>query len=197
MSSTAAKTDPSIRAFLSPEQYLAMERKSETKHEYDRGRIIAMAGASREHNLIGGNIARVVGNQFVDRPCEVYSSDMRVRLGEGGPYVYPDVAAVCVDPQFENGEVDTLLNPTLIVEVLSPSTERRDRGRKFDQYRAIDSLQEYVMVAQDEVRIERYARREGEWRYAVLDDLDATLRLDSIACDLPFASGLCEGDNQG
>ena len=186
MSSAAAKTDPAIRTSLSPEQYLAMERESETKHEYDRGRIIAMGGASREHNLIGGNIARAVGNPLVDRPCEVYSSDMRVRLGEGGPYVYPDVAAVCGDPQFEDGKVDTLLNPTLIVEVLSPSTERRDRGRKFDQYRTIDSLQEYVMVAQDEVRIERYARREGEWRYAVLDDPDATLRLDSVGCDLPL-----------
>lgn len=172
------------RTFITPEQYLAMERKSEVKHEYDRGRIIAMAGASREHNLIAGNLFRMIGNQLVDRPCEAYVSDMRVRVGETGPYAYPDVVVACGEPQFEDGEVDTLVNPTLIVEVLSPSTERRDRGRKFHQYRSIESLQEYVMVAQDEVHVERHIRRGQEWVLSEFDAIDATLHLESIGCDL-------------
>lgn len=177
MSTAAAKT------YLTPEQYLAMERKSEVKHEYDRGRIIAMAGASREHNVIAGNVARVVGNQLVDRPCEIYASDMRVRI-EADLYAYPDVVVACGEPQFEDGEVDTLLNPTLIVEVLSPSTERRDRGRKLEQYKTVDTLQEIVMIAQDKGCIEHYVKREGQWMPSVLDDVDATLRLDSIGCEV-------------
>lgn len=178
MSSTA-------RAFLTPEQYLAFERKSETKHEYDRGRIIAMAGASRIHNLIAMNIASEIHRQLRDRTCEAYSGDMRVRIGESNLYVYPDVVVVCGEPQFEDGEVDTLLNPTAIIEVLSPSTEQRDRGRKSQQYRTIDSLQEYVLIAQDEPRVERYARRDGGWSLTELDQIDAALRLESIGCEVP------------
>jgi Uma2 family endonuclease len=175
--SSAAKT------YLTPEQYLAWERKSDVKHEYDRGRIIAMAGASREHTLIAANVVRVVGNQLVDRPCELYASDMRVRI-EDGRYVYPDVVVACGEPRFADDEADNLLNPTLIVEVLSPTTERRDRGRKFHQYRTIESLQEYVMVAQDEVRVERYTRRDGQWAFFEVHDLDAKLRLESIGCEV-------------
>jgi Uma2 family endonuclease len=171
------------RTYLTPEQYLALERKSDTKHEYDRGRIIAMAGASREHNLIVLNLGSELRNLLRDRECEAYTGDMRVRV-EAGLYVYPDVAVACGEPRFEGGEVDTLLNPTLIVEVLSPSTERRDRGRKFHQYRTIESLQQYVMVAQDEVRVECYTRRQAEWAFVEIDQMDATLRLESIGCEV-------------
>ena len=180
MSSAAAKTR------LTPEQYLAMERASETKHEYDHGRIIAMAGASRGHNLIALNLGSQIRDKLLDRPCEAYASDMRVRIGTSDLYVYPDVVVACGEPRFEHGDVDTLLNPTLIVEVLSPSTERRDRGRKFHQYRTIDSLQEYVMVSQDEVRIERYTRRAGEWALSERNQIDTTLQLESIGCEIPL-----------
>ena len=171
------------RTYLTPEQYLALEARAEVKHEYDRGRIIAMAGASREHNLIAANIAHLIGNQLIDRPCEAYVADMRVQIDDGR-YVYPDVVVACGEPRFADGESDNLLNPTLIVEVLSPSTERRDRGRKFHQYRTIESLQEYLMIAQDEVRIERYTRRGGEWVFTEVSDPAALFRLDSIGCEI-------------
>ncbi len=175
------------KTFITPEQYLAMERKSEVKHEYDRGRIIAMAGASREHNLIALNLGSELRNGLRDRPYEAYVSNMRVRQGMSGPYAYADVVVACGEPQFEDSEVDTLVNPTLIIEVLSPSTERRDRGRKFIKYRSIESLQEYVMIAQDQVHVERHVRRGREWVLAdEFDDLDATLRLESIACEVPL-----------
>ena len=179
--SSAAKT------YVTPEQYLEMERQAERKHEYDRGRIIAMPGASREHNLIAVNIMSELWNQLVERPCEAYAGNMRVRLGEGGPYVYPDVVVVCGEPRFEvEGGVDTLQNPTLIVEVLSPSTEGRDRGRKSRVYRALPSLRHYVMVAQDEVLVEHYRRVDGKWEPSELVDIDATLRLESVDCELPL-----------
>lgn len=179
MSTAAAKT------YLTPEQYLAMERKSEVKHEYDRGRIIAMAGASREHNLIALNVASAIHIGLRDRPCEAYAGDMRVRV-EDGRYVYPDVVVACGEPRFEDGEVDTLLNPTLIVEILSPSTEDRDLGRKLNQYKTIESLQEIVIINQDEVRIKLYTKRQGNWVPSELDDLAATLRLESIGCGVPL-----------
>ena len=179
MSTAAAKT------YLTPEQYLAMERKSEVKHEYDRGRIIAMAGASREHNLIALNVASAIHIGLRDRPCEAYAGDMRVRV-EDGRYVYPDVVVACGEPRFEDGEVDTLLNPTLIVEILSPSTEDRDLGRKLNQYKTIESLQEIVIINQDEVRIKLYTKRQGNWVPSELDDLAATLRLESIGCEVPL-----------
>ena len=122
MSSAAVKTR------LTPEQYLASERKSSVKSEYDNGSIYAMAGASRTHNLIASNLNREIGSQLRDRPCEVYISDMRVCVSQTGLYTYPDVVAVCGEPHFQDGELDTLLNPTVIVEILSHSTEADDRG---------------------------------------------------------------------
>ena len=130
MSSAATK----IR--FTAQEYLALERKSETRNEYYNGEIFAMAGASREHNLIVGNLLRDIGNQLEDRPCESYPSDMRVSIEATGLYTYPDVAVVCGEPRFQDREVDTLLNPTVIIEVLSPSTEAYDRGVKFRHYRA-------------------------------------------------------------
>ena len=177
MSSAAAKHR------LTTEQYLAIERKSEVKHEYDRGRIIAMAGASREHNLIALNVGGSLNIQLRERPCEAYQADMRVKV-DGDRYVYPDVVVACGDPQFEDDQLDILLNPTLIVEVLSPSTEDRDRREKYDQSLAIDSLQEYLMIAQDEIRVEHHSRRDGAWDTVVATDRDATIRLGSIGCAL-------------
>jgi len=167
-----------------PEQYLGLERKAEFKSEYHDGYITAMAGASREHNLITGNLVRELGLQFKNRPCEVYGSDMRVLVSPTGLYTYPDVVAVCEEPRFEDDEVDTLLNPTMIVEVQSASTESYDRGKKFGHYRRLDSLREYVLVAQDEVRVERYTRRGDDWVLTELNRLEDTLRLASIGCEV-------------
>jgi len=171
---------------VTPEQYLALERASPTKHQYFDGRIEAMPGASRLHNLIAINLCREISLQFEDRPCEIYGSDMRVCVAPTGLYTYPDVSAVCGEPQFLDSEVDTLLNPTALIEILSPSTEANDRGRKAANYRRLASLGELVLVAQDRARVEHYARRGEDWLMTELVGLDDLLRLDSIGCVVPL-----------
>jgi Uma2 family endonuclease len=167
-----------------PEQYLAMERKADFKSEYDGGFITAMAGASRQHNLIAGNMHSEMRSQLKARPCEVYIGDMRLCVGPTGLYTNPDVMVACGETQFQVDDVDTLLNPTVIVEVLSESTESYDRGRKFGHYRRLPSLREYVLVAQDEIRVERYTCRGDDWVLTELTRLDDTLRLTSIDCEV-------------
>ena len=135
------------KARFTPEEYLALERQAEYRSEFFHGEIFAMAGASREHNLIAGNVSRELGNQLKGRPCETYQSDMRVKVSDTGLYTYPDVVVACGELAFEDDEVDTLLNPTLLIEVLSESTESYDRGKKFGYYRTIQSLAEYLLVA--------------------------------------------------
>ena len=149
-----------------PEEYLAVERASETRSEYFAGDIVAMTGASRAHNLIVLNVGAELRAQLRGRACESYVEGMRVKVVAAGVYTYPDVVVVCGEPVFEDEQVDTVLNPTLIVEVLSPSTERYDRGRKLEHYRKIPSLSEYILIAQDARRIEWYTRQEGGlWSY--------------------------------
>jgi Uma2 family endonuclease len=178
MSSAAVQTR------LTPEEYLALERKATTKSEYLNAHIYAMAGASREHNLITGNIFGELRTQLRERPCEAYVNDMRLKIGPAGLYTYPDVAVVCGEPRFEDTDLDTLTNPTVLVEVLSPSTEAYDRGEKFAHYRRLGSLQEYILVAQNCVRVEHYLRQEKQWLLTELSDLDEVLHLVSISCDL-------------
>ncbi|MDB5353122.1 MAG: hypothetical protein JWN86_4369 [Planctomycetota bacterium] len=174
------------KSYLTPAQYLSLERKSVVKHEYRRGETFETAGASRDHNLIVLNVSCVIGNGFVNRPCEAYAANMRVLIESTGLYTYPDVVAVSGEPRFEDSEVDTLLNPTVIVEVLSPSTEAYDRGEKFAQFRTVPSLQEYILIEQDEVRIERFSRRGGQWVLTEWTSLDDVTRLDAIDCDVPL-----------
>jgi len=138
---------------LTPEQYLEIERKAEYKSEYFNGETFAMAGASRRHNLITGNVFAAIHRQIRNRPCEAYTNDMRVKVSESGLYTYPDVVVVCEKPEFDDEHRDTLLNPSLIVEVLSESTEAYDRGKKFENYRMIASLSDYLLIAQDKCRI--------------------------------------------
>ena len=180
MSSAATK----IR--FTPQEYLALERKSETRNEYYNGEIFAMAGASREHNLTVANLLRDIGNQLEDRPCESYPSDMRVYIEATGLYTYPDVSVVCGEPRFQDREVDTLLNPTVIVEVLSPSTEAYDRGNKFRHYRRIGSLREFVLISQDRMMVERYTRQGNDWVLSDMTDPDQVLKLESIGCQIPL-----------
>ena len=166
------------------EDYLALERSASYKSEFYDGQIYAMTGASRMHNLISGNIYRELSLQLKKRPCEAYINDMRVKAAEARSYHYPDIAVVCGTPQFEDAHVDTLLNPTLLIEVLSPSTEAYDRGGKFAHYRKIATLREYLLVVQDQPGIERYERQGDVWILTEAEGLEASVPLKSIDCVL-------------
>lgn len=163
---------------LTPDDYLRAERRATVKHEYDDGILRAMAGASREHNRIVGDTNASLIVALRPHRCETYTSDMRVAIPARAAYTYPDLVVVCDEPQFTDGEVDTLLNPALIIEVLSPSTERHDRTRTFALYRAIPSLREYLLIAQDEYRVDYYRRTaEGDWFIGEATGRDAVLDL--------------------
>lgn len=175
------------------EEYLAFERASDEKHEFLDGEVYAMSGASREHNLITTNTSTAFNNALRQSPCEVYASDMRVKApGTKGGYLYPDVVVVCGEVHLEDKHLDTLLNPTVIVEVLSSSTENFDRGAKFQHYRVLGSLQEYLLIAQDVAHIEHYVRREDGgtafgWLLADAKGLEAVVELRSVGCQLTLA----------
>lgn len=170
------------------EEYLAYERTSEQRHEYLNGEIMLMAGATENHNLIVTNLLASLHAQLRQRPCRVYPGDMRVKISRVGVYTYPDVSVICGTPQYEDDRRDTYLNPALVIEVLSPSTESYDRGRKFQFYRTLPSLQEYVLVAQDTQRIERYVRQaDGMWLLEDAHEPNAAMKLESIDCVLTLA----------
>jgi Uma2 family endonuclease len=173
--------------YLTPEEYLSTERKAEYKSEYSDGEMYAMSGASREHNRITVNLVRVVGNQLRGSSCEPFSADMRVRIPYPHSYVYPDLVVTCGKADFEDEELDVLLNPVLVVEVLSSSTEKYDRGVKFSLYRRIESLREYVLVSQDMPHVERFVKRDEGWVLMDAEGLEATIRLESISCELSLA----------
>jgi Uma2 family endonuclease len=152
------------KTFITPEQYLEIDRKAEFKSEYYGGEMFAMSGARQGHNLIVWNLAGELHLQLRKRHCEAYLNDMRVRVNASGLYAYPDTVVVCGEPQFDDETRDTLLNPTLIVEVLSPSTEAYDRGDKFELYRAIPSLNYYLLVSSERMSAELFTRQEaGGW----------------------------------
>lgn len=168
--------------YLTEGEYLQIERKSEFRNEYIAGRIYAMSGASERHNVIAGNLYALIWMQIRGRSCRAYMNDLRVKVAPARMYTYPDIVAVCGERQLEDAHLDTLLNPAVIVEVLSESTEAYDRGEKFAYYRRLESLREYVLVAQDKIRVEHY-RREGEqWVLTEISDPDGTLHLPSIDC---------------
>jgi Uma2 family endonuclease len=174
--------------FLTPEEYLEIERRAERKSEYFQGEMFAMAGASLVHVLIVGNLVRELGNRLEAGPCRVYSSDLRLRVSPNGFFTYPDVMVICGDPQFADNRGDTVVNPVLIIEVLSTSTEAYDRGKKFEQYRTLPSLREYILVAQDAPRIEQFTPQpDGHWLSAETIGMDASIRLASIDCVLPLS----------
>lgn len=162
-----------------PKEYLALERKAPYKSEYLDGQIVAMSGASRAHNRIAANLIRILGNQLLDGPWEAFESDMRARVGHARSYVYPDVVIACENPVFEDAELDTRIDPIVIIEVLSPSTENYDRGNKSTRYRQMESLQVYLIMSQDKPFIEHYIRENNKWNVVDLQGLDATLELSS------------------
>jgi Uma2 family endonuclease len=176
------------KRLLTPGQYLERERNASFKSEYFRGETFAMAGASRAHNLIVGNLVREIGNRLKGQPCEVYPSDMRVKVTATGLYAYPDVTVVCGAPEFEDAQHDTLLNPTVLFEVLSESTEAYDRGAKARHYRRLASLQEYVLIAQNRPLVERYVRQaDGGWTLRDVDALDECVALEAIPVQMPMS----------
>lgn len=185
MATSAAQTH------LTPEEYITLERKAipdaETvRSEYIKGEIIAMSGASFAHNLITMNISASLYGHLNNSECVVLANEMRVSSPLTSSYFYPDVVVVCGEPRFENDVFDILLNPTVVIEVLSPSTEVYDRGEKFSHYRQLHSLKEYILVSQDKVNVERYLRKPDAWIYTYFQKLEQRLPLTSIQCELPL-----------
>lgn len=185
MATSAAQT------YLTPEEYIALERKalpdSEiVRNEYLNGEIIAMSGASFAHNLITYNISGELRTRLRGSGCLAFANEMRVSIPSANSYFYPDVSVICEEPRFEDNVFDTLLNPIVVVEVLSPSTEAYDRGDKFAHYRQLQSLQEYILVSQDKVRIDHYVRHTAQWILTDFQELDQHLPITSIQCELPL-----------
>ncbi|RKU21165.1 hypothetical protein C6499_22335 [Candidatus Poribacteria bacterium] len=174
------------QTYLTPEEYLTWERKQPFKNEYHNGQIIAMSGASRWHNGITVDIAVQLSNQLMGKECEVYISQMRVGTSPEVSYFYPDVIVVCGEPRFEDDTLDTLLNPIVVVEVLSPSTAAFDRGEKFESYKQLASLQEYILISQDSVRVEHYQCEGAQWPHNRFQHLEDTLSLASVECEVPL-----------
>lgn len=169
-----------------PDEYLARELTAEFRSEYIDGRIIVMPpGESRPHNLIVSALIEHIGGRLDDGACELYANDMRVKVRSSGDYLYPSVTVSC-NPRFEDRTPDNLLNPVLIIEVLSDSTEEYDRRKKFDLYRRIESLREYVLISQKEPRAERHVRQVDFWHFSSVDGLDASLPLASLGLAIPM-----------
>ena len=176
---------PSKDKRYTAEEYLELERQAEYKSEFADGEIFALAGASEPHNLIATNLTVALGSQLKGTACKLYSSDMRVQLAQSTRYTYSDVVVVCGKAEFADEKRDTLINPTLIVEILSPSTESYDRGEKFRRYRKLTSLQTYVLVSQDKPLVEVFEWREDEhWLLSEHQGLDKSVPLPSIGCEL-------------
>ncbi len=174
--------------YITPEEYLERERKAETRSEYAGGEVFAMAGASPEHIVIVGNIFAGLHQQLRNRSCTVYSNDLLIAISPKGLYTYPDLAVVCGPLKFIDERRDTVTNPAVIIEVLSQSTKDYDRGQKFESYRTLPSLMEYITVAQDRIHVEQWTRQPDQrWMLAEYSDPAAFIALQSIAVELQLA----------
>jgi Uma2 family endonuclease len=168
---------------LTPEEYLAIEDAADGKSEYYKGELFAMAGATYEHDLIAGNIGYRIRDQIRGHGCTVSTSDMRIHTPRTGLYTYPDAAVSWGEPRFLDQKRTTLLNPTVIVEVLSPGTEDYDRGRRFEHYQSIESLREYLLVASDRISVFLYRRQsENEWLLITATTMESSIELESAGC---------------
>jgi Uma2 family endonuclease len=178
---------PEVQTHISPEEYLAFERKAESRNEFVNGEILPLTGANRIHSLTVVNILGELGRQLEETVSEVYAVKMRVRTPAAGAYLYPDVVVVCEEPRFEDDYFDTLLNPSLVVEVLSKSTESYNRLAKSVYYRTIESLIEYLLVSQEEYRVEQYIKQgDDRWLLSDVRSLASVVELKSIGCSLPL-----------
>jgi len=179
-------TNPAAR--LTPQEYLRIEREAEWKSEYVDGEMFAMAGASPRHTQIVGNLVRLLGNELLEGPCIVHPIDLRVATDPQRHYAYPDVVVVCDPPEYVDTKLDTLTNPAFIAEVLSETTEKYDRGAKFERYRGVPTLSEYLLLAQDRVHVELYTRQpDGAWVLHEWNDPAAEIELASLGCRLKIA----------
>ena len=166
------------KKYYTVEEYLAFEREAFEKHEYIDGELILMAGASREHNLISVNTTRELGNQLKGKSCEVYANDMRVRM-KGKRYGYPDVVVICGEPEFADDEFDVLLNPTIVVEVLSSSTRFRDKTEKLETYQKMESIKECLLIEQKLMRVEHYIKQTpNQWLLRIYENADDLVKLE-------------------
>lgn len=174
--------------FITLEEYFRLEETSEIRHEYFHGAAYAMTGASIAHNILIHNISGQLYLLLRGKSCRAYTTDLRLKIETTILYTYPDVQVICGLPQFADGRNDTVTNPSVIIEVLSPSTEAYDRGKKFQHYRTIETLQEYLLISQDAVRVERYVRQTThEWLLQEFTELDQAVSLDAIGCSLMLA----------
>jgi Uma2 family endonuclease len=180
---------PRTLSYFSPGEYLTFERGTDARHEYLDGHVYAMAGESIEHSRICVNVAGELRARLKGRPCEVLSPNMKVVTSPSGLFSYPDVVVICGEPQFYDERRDILTNPTVVFEVLSPSTEAYDRGEKFLRYRTqVEALREYVLVSQHRPLVEHYVRQpDGSWNYSSAGDPSEAIDLVSIDCRLPLA----------
>ena len=169
------------------EEYLALDRSADYKSEFVAGEIFAMGGASPKHVLIAGNTAREFGNRLRDTNCQVYSADLRIQAEANNAYHYPDVAVVCGRPEYTDGERDTVSNPLIIAEVLSPATRNYDRGDKFASYRRLTSLREYVLIDQEACHVEHFVRKDGGWEFSEIEDCQASLVVPTLSIAIPLA----------
>ena len=173
---------------ISPAEYLVQERAAEYKSEYYNGHPYVLAGASERHNTISGNVFVELHTALKQRPCKVYTNDLKVATPGLYKFFYPDVVVVCGTPQFHDSEKDVVLNPLLIIEVLSESTERYDRGQKFQTYQQIESLREYVLVAQNDFVVETFSLQDnGDWLYHKASGLNNIITLTALGCQLALA----------
>ncbi len=173
---------------MTPQEFLGFERTSQEKHEYRDGVVIAMSGANRNHNKIAANLGGLLWQFLKNRDCEFYPSEMRVFVPKTKLYTYPDLVVVCSEPQFQDDVPDTLLNPLILIEILSESTESYDRGKKFQYYRSIESLREYLLVSQDQIRIEKFEKHgDGFWRLSEAIGIDSSITFESIDYSISLA----------
>ena len=175
------------RSYISPEQYVRMEEQSQQKHEYFNGEIFLMAGGTPRHNLISTNIASELRSRLRGLGCRPYNSDQRIYIPANGLYTYPDVSVICGEEEYVPGDTTTLVNPLLIVEVLSPSTAKKDRFDKFELYQGLESFKGYVLVEQARPHIQYWQRGDdGQWLGKMVLGLEATLKVDVLGIDLPL-----------
>ena len=175
-----------VETKITAREYLEIELAAESRSQFIDGVMYPMPGARVAHIKISGNLVRAIGTQLLGRPGFVFNNDMRVAVDLEEFHTYPDVGVVAGEPLLLENTFDTLLNPAVLIEILSPSTEADDRGPKFERYKRLESLREYVLVAQDRVDVERYSRRGEEWVSTRLESLAASLRLESIGVDVPL-----------
>jgi Uma2 family endonuclease len=179
---------PLSRKQFTPDEYLMIERAADSRNEYLDGEIYAMAGASEEHTIITDNVTREVGNRLKGTPCLIMSQNVKVPAGSERLFAYPDHIIVCGERLYRDNNRDVLINPQVIIEVLSRSTELYDRETKFDFYKQISTFREYILIEQEQAAIEQWARSaDNSWTRNVIEGLDATLKLATVQIDLPLA----------